>query len=79
MPAKVLITSNARVVAHPRGPQICSYTKPIQGLRGKAAYLNGKTMTLKINGTNTLTNTFTRVMCSFLSKGRTFKPSIIGK
>lgn len=74
IPASVLRTSNARVVAQAKGPQVCSYTKPIQGLPGKAASLNGKTVTLKVNGTNT----FTTIMCSVLKKGRTFKPTSIG-
>ena len=70
----VLTTNGTSVVAHAKGPQVCSYTKPFQGLPGKAAYLNGKTVTLKVNGSTPLAS----VLCSILKKGQTFTPTSIG-
>jgi len=34
----------------PRGPQVCSYKTTVVGGRGPSAILNGKTVTLKVNG-----------------------------
>jgi hypothetical protein len=40
------------VVEHAAGPEVCSYTKKVEGVKGKYAAFNGKTMTVKINGSN---------------------------
>jgi hypothetical protein len=74
IPARVLKTSGVNIVAEPRGPQVCSYTKPFQGLPNTAAFLNGKIVTLRLNGSIPLV----KVLCSILKKGRTFSPTSIG-
>src|SRR5438876_10103295 len=52
-------------VERPVGPEICSYSKTIQGAKGRYAYLNGKTMTVKVNGSNP----FISLIRSQLKKG----------
>jgi hypothetical protein len=46
------LTNNGEfpLLSKPRGPQVCSYTKTVVGGRGPEAILNGKTLTLKVNG-----------------------------
>jgi hypothetical protein len=73
VPTNALRNKGDKVVAQAKGPQDCSITKRIQGGQGKAAYLNGKTVTVKVNGSNPVT----QGLCEELTKGRTFKPSII--
>jgi hypothetical protein len=74
IPADVSRTSNARLVAEAKGRLDCSYTKPVEGLPGKASYLNGKTVTFKVNGSNPVT----AALCSALKNERTLHPTIIG-
>jgi hypothetical protein len=38
------------LLSKPRGPQVCSYEKTVQGGTHSMSYLNGKTLTLKVNG-----------------------------
>ena len=63
---------NATFVKHAAGPEACSYSKTIQGVSGQYADLNGKTVTVKINGTSG----FTSQVCSILKKV-TFNPTNI--
>jgi hypothetical protein len=74
LPASVLRNGGVKRVAQAKGPQGCSYRKPIQGLPGKAAYLNGRTVTVKVNGSNP----FTTSLCSAIKKDRTFHPTPTG-
>lgn len=74
VPANTWRDKGDKVVAQAQGPQDCSVTKPIQGARGKNAYLNGKTVIVKVNGSNPITES----LCEGLRNGRTFKRSIIG-
>ena len=60
-------------VKQPVGPEVCSSSKTIQGLKSKYAYLNGKTLTVKINGSNPLLS----LACSALKKAP-FNPTHIG-
>jgi hypothetical protein len=73
LPSSVLKASHARLVSKSKGPTDCSYTKPFQGLAGTAAYLNGKTVSLTVNGSNPVT----AVICSALKNGRTFRPTVL--
>ena len=52
-------------VHHAVGPQACSSSKKMAGAKGKYAYLNGKPVTLKVNGSN---KRVTSIVCSFLRK-----------
>ena len=70
----MLRTSNAKLVPQSKGRLDCSYTKPVDGLPGKSAYLNGKTVTFKVNGSNPIT----AAICSALKGERTLHPTIIG-
>ena len=52
------------LVERPTGPEVCSYSKKIEGAKGKYAYLNGKRATVKVNGSNPLIS----LVCSGLKK-----------
>ena len=54
IPTSLLTKSGGKIVSHPTGPQKCSYTKTAQGLHGQWADLNGKTVTVKVNGSSRL-------------------------
>jgi hypothetical protein len=73
IPTSLLTKNGARVGGHPAGPQKCSYTKKAQGMHGKWAGLNGKTVTLKVNGSSP----FASRVCSTL-KSAAFTPSLLG-
>ena len=42
--------TSGTLVEHAAGPRVCSYSKMIQGVKGKYAYLNRQTMTVTVNG-----------------------------
>jgi hypothetical protein len=67
---KSMEKSGARLVDKAVGPQVCSYRKKISGVKGQYASLNGKTVTLKVNGVTTLTG----VICSIFRTGK-FNPT----
>jgi hypothetical protein len=67
---KSMQKSGARLVDKAAGPQVCSYKKKISGVKGQYASLNGKTVTLKVNGVTTLTG----VLCSIFHSGE-FNPT----
>lgn len=64
IPTDLLTKRGAKIVGQAKGPQVCSYTKTVQGGHGSSAFLNGKTMTLKINGSSPLTS----MICGLLKK-----------
>jgi hypothetical protein len=71
-PQKVLNSKGVTLVEHASGPEMCSYSKKIEGVKGKYAAFNGKTVTVKINGSNP----FIGQVCSALKKGG-FNPTNI--
>jgi hypothetical protein len=74
VPTNALRNKGFKVVAQAKGPQDCSITKTIQGGHGKAAHLNGKTLTVKVNGSNPGTQS----LCEAFTTER-FTPAFIGK
>ncbi len=73
IPAKLLTTGGSKVVGEAQGPEVCSVTKTVQGTHGPGAFLSGKDITIKINGSNP----FTALACKSLKKA-TFKASDLG-
>lgn len=73
IPTSLMTKSGAKIVSQAKGPQACSYTKTAQGGKGSTSFLNGKSVTLKINGSSPLTS----IICSLLKK-TPFNPSTIG-
>jgi len=73
IPKKLLTTGHARVVGQAQGPEQCSFTKTVQGAHGPGAFLSGKTITIKINGSNP----FIPLACKALKK-QPFKASNLG-
>lgn len=74
IPAKLLTNGGSKVVSEAKGPEVCSVTKTVQGTKGPGAFLSGKSITIKINGSNP----FTQLACKSLKKA-TFKASDLGK
>lgn len=74
IPAKLLTSGGSKVVSDAKGPEVCSVTKTVQGTHGPGAFLSGKSITIKINGSNP----FTQLACKSLKKA-TFKASDLGK
>lgn len=74
IPAKLLTSGGSKVVSEAKGPEVCSVTKTVQGTHGPGAFLSGKEITIKINGSNP----FTSLACKSLKKA-TFKASDLGK
>jgi hypothetical protein len=73
MPQNVITNAkDVTFVQHAVGPEVCTYTKKIENAKGKYADMNGKTVTLKVNGTNG----FIGFLCSAFKKGG---GSIFGK
>jgi hypothetical protein len=70
IPTKLLTFGGSTVVSGASGPQKCAYTKTVQGTHGPGAFLRGKQITLKVNGTNPLVG----LVCSTL-KTTPFKAS----
>jgi hypothetical protein len=65
IPTKLLTTGGAKLVGQAQGPEQCSYDKTVQGTaHGPGAVLNGKTITIKVSGTNP----FIPVACKALKK-----------
>jgi hypothetical protein len=73
IPRNLLTRKGARIVARAKGPEVCSATKTVHGGRGPSAFLNGKTVTVKINGSNPELS----LICGILRKG-TFNASKLG-
>src|SRR5438552_14232228 len=74
IPTSLLTKSGGKIVSHPTGPQKCSYTKTAQGLHGQWAALNGKTVTVKVNGSSQLAP----MVCSIL-KSAAFNPALLAR
>lgn len=72
LPQSVLDQKSITVAEKAVGPEVCSYSKQIEGVKGKYADLNGKTVTLKVNGSNG----FIGLVCGALKKGG-FNPTNI--
>jgi hypothetical protein len=72
IPTSLLTKGGNKIVNQAQGPQKCSYTKTAHDTHGPGAFLNGKTVTIKINGTTP----FTALICSALKK-QPFNPSKI--
>jgi hypothetical protein len=64
IPTSLITKHGARIVGQAKGPQACSYTKRVSGGHGQSAVLNGKTVTLKVNGSNALVS----LICGLLKK-----------
>jgi len=64
IPTSLLTSDAATIVDQAKGPEVCSYTKTASGGHGRSAFLNGKSITLKINGSGQLTSS----LCSLLKK-----------
>jgi hypothetical protein len=74
IPAHLLTSGGSKIVSEAKGPEVCSVTKTVQGSHGPGAFLSGKEITIKINGSNP----FTSLACKSLKKA-TFKASDLGK
>jgi hypothetical protein len=74
IPTSALTKTGAKIVSHSTGPQKCSYTKTAQGLQGQWAALNGKTVTVKVNGSTPLVS----LVCSAL-KTAAFNPALLAR
>jgi hypothetical protein len=74
IPAKFLTTGGSKVVSAAKGPQVCSVTKTVEGSHGAGAFLSGKAITIRVNGSNP----FTSLACKSLKKAK-FKASDLGK
>ena len=74
IPTSLLTKTGGKIVSHPTGPQKCSYTKTAQGLHGQWAALNGKTVTVKVNGSSQLAP----MVCSIL-KSSAFNPALLAQ
>lgn len=64
IPTSLLTSDAAKIVDEAKGPEACSYTKTASGGHGRSAFLNGKSITLKINGSGQLISS----ICSLLKK-----------
>jgi hypothetical protein len=74
IPTNLITKTGAKIVSHPIGPQKCSYTKTAQGLHGQWAALNGKSVTVKVNGSTPLVSP----VCSAL-KTAAFNPALLAR
>jgi hypothetical protein len=74
IPTKLLTSGGSKIVGQAQGPEKCSVTKTVQGSHGPGAFLSGKSITIKVNGTNP----FTVLACNGLKK-TPFKASNLGK
>jgi predicted small secreted protein len=66
IPTGLLTKHGAKMVGQVKGPQACSVQKTVRGSRGPGAFLNGKAVTVKINGSNP----FVSMICSLLKTKR---------
>ena len=64
IPESVLKKGGSKIVDQAQGPEKCSYTKTAHSSQGPAAFLDGKQVTIKINGSVP----FTPMVCSALKK-----------
>jgi hypothetical protein len=64
IPTSLLTKGGNKIVSQAQGPQKCSVTKVAHATHGPGAFLNGKTVTFKVNGTSP----FTAFICSALKK-----------
>lgn len=64
IPARFLTKRGNKIVSHAKGPQRCSFTKTARNLPSSGAFLNGKRLTFKVNGTNSLTGFVCQIMKS---------------
>jgi hypothetical protein len=74
LPTNLIAKTGAKIVSQPIGPQKCSYSKTAQGLHGQWADLNGKTVTVKVNGSTPLVS----LVCSAL-KTAPFNPALLAR
>ena len=74
IPTSLLTKSGGKIVSRPTGPQQCSYTKTAEGLHDQWAALNGKTVTVKVNGSSQLAP----IVCSIL-KSSAFNPALLAR
>jgi hypothetical protein len=65
IPQALLTPKSARIVAQAKGPQACSAMKTVHGGRGRSAFLNGRSLTVKINGSSPQIS----LLCTILKKG----------
>jgi hypothetical protein len=65
IPGDLLTHKTARIVAEAKGPQACSATKTVHGGHGHAAFLNGRSLTIRVNGSNPEVS----IICAILKKG----------
>jgi hypothetical protein len=73
IPTKLLTSGGSKVVSEAKGQEVCSVTKTVQGTHGPGAFLSGKPITIKVNGSNP----FTALACKSLKKAQ-FKASDLG-
>ena len=73
IPHDLLTQKNARLVAQAKGHFDCAAKKAVNGGHGKSAFLNGKTITVKVYGSSPEVP----LICSVLKKG-SFDASHLG-
>jgi hypothetical protein len=64
IPTDFFTKNGTKLLSKPRGPQACSYEKTLHGGHGSSAFLNGKTLMVKINGSTHATSD----VCAVLRK-----------
>lgn len=64
IPTHLMTQSGAKIVAHAHGPQVCSFTKTVHNPTSSSAFLDGKTVALKINGSTPTVS----ALCTLLKK-----------
>jgi hypothetical protein len=74
LPTNLITKTGAKIVSQPTGPQKCSYTKTAQGLHGQWSALNGKAVTVKVNGSTPLAS----LACTAL-KTAAFNPALLAR
>ena len=52
IPTKLLTGAGGKLVGQAQGPQKCSFSKTVHGSHGSGAFLSGKTLTIKLTGSN---------------------------
>jgi hypothetical protein len=76
IPNDALTKNGAKLLSHLRGPQLCSYQRTVHGGHGRSAILNGKTLTVTINGTPPAD---LNMYCEVLKKNKTLPVVAIGR
>lgn len=64
IPRNLMTQRGAMIVGQAQGPQVCSFTKMVHNPTSSSAFLDGKTVTVRINGSNPLTST----ICALVKK-----------